>query len=170
MFKKLMPDEILDSFRALTPEKLHKKNIKALILDIDNTLVTYDDPDPTEEVEKWLLSMKNSGIKLAFVSNNSDPARVERFNKKFGFYATSKSKKPLSVGFNRALGNLEVKGSEAASLGDQIFTDVWGAKNVGAYAYLVPPIKDKTTLFFKFKRMLEKPLIKKYYKKKAKNK
>lgn len=165
MFKKLMPDRICNSFRDVTPELLKELNIKALLLDIDNTLVTYDDLDPTEEVEKWLVNMSENGIKLAFVSNNSDPSRVDRFNKKFGFYATSRSKKPLPTGFKRALSNLHVEAECAAALGDQIFTDVWAAKNVGAYAFLVPPIKDKTTLFFKTKRLLEKPIIKKYYKK-----
>jgi HAD superfamily phosphatase (TIGR01668 family) len=168
MFKRLMPDNIFGSFRELTPEYLKELGVVALLLDIDNTLVTYDDLDPTKEVKEWLLNMKENGIKLAFVSNNSDPSRVERFNKGFGFYATSRSKKPLPTGFNRALDNLGVKAENAAALGDQIFTDVWAAKNVGAYAFLVPPIKDKTTLFFKTKRWLEKPVIKKYYKNKEK--
>lgn len=162
MFKKLMPDLILESFRDLSPQFLREKNIEALLLDIDNTLVTYDDLDPTTEVENWLNSMSENGIKLAFVSNNSDPERVNRFNKKFGYFATSRSKKPLPIGFKRALKSLNVSAHSAAAIGDQIFTDVWAAKNVGAYAILVPPIKDKTTLFFKFKRMLEKPIIKKY--------
>lgn len=162
MIKKLIPDRIFESFTEITPEYLIKNKIEALLLDIDNTLVTYDDAEPTDAVIKWLEGMKGAGIKISFVSNNSSPARVEKFNEKLGFFAVSRAKKPLPHGFKRALGNMGVKPHHAASLGDQIFTDVWAARNIGAHAFLVPPIKDKTTLFFKIKRLLEKPLIKKY--------
>ncbi|MBQ7820846.1 MAG: YqeG family HAD IIIA-type phosphatase [Clostridia bacterium] len=162
MIKKLMPDRMFNSYRDITPEILSGLGIKALLLDIDNTLVTYDDPDPTDEVTAWLKQMNESGILTAFVSNNSDPSRVERFNKSLGYFAVSRAKKPLPNGFRRALEYMKVDACNAASVGDQIFTDVWAAKNVGAYAFLVPPIKDKTTLFFKAKRFLERPIIKKY--------
>ena len=162
MIKKLIPDRIFENFGQITPEYLIGNGIEALLLDIDNTLVTYDDEEPTEAVIKWLEAMKGAGIKISFVSNNSSPARVEKFNEKLGFFAVSRAKKPLTHGFKRALDNMGVKPHHAASLGDQIFTDVWAARNIGAHAFLVPPIKDKTTLFFKAKRLLEKPLIKKY--------
>ncbi len=170
MIKRLMPDRIFDSFKDITPEFLKENKIEALLLDIDNTLVTYDDPEPTEDVIKWLESMTSAGIKVAFVSNNSDPSRVEKFNEKLGFFAISRAKKPLPGGFRRALENMGVEASFAASVGDQIFTDVWAAKNTGARAFLVPPIKDKTTPFFKAKRLLERPIIKKYRELKDKHK
>lgn len=162
MINKLLPDKIFESFADITVDFLKENSIEALLLDIDNTLVTYDDPLPTEKVEKWFEDMKKAGIKLAFVSNNSDPARVEKFNEKLGFFAVSRAKKPLPYGYRRALASMNIDAKKAAGVGDQIFTDVWAAKNVGAYAILVPPIKDKTTLFFKTKRLLEKPIIKKY--------
>lgn len=164
MLKNLMPDGIFESFRDITPEMLRGMGIKALLLDIDNTLVTYDDAEPTDEVLAWLKAMEENGIKAAFVSNNESPERVNVFNKDLGLYATSRSKKPLPAGFRRAMTALGVKPHEALSVGDQIFTDVWGAKNAGAHAFLVPPIKDRTDLFFRVKRKLEKPIIKKYRK------
>lgn len=164
MIKKLMPDKIFDSFRDVTPEYLKSMNIKALLLDIDNTLVTYDEREPTKEVNEWFGTLTSNGIKLAFVSNNSDPKRVEKFNEAHGFFAVSRAGKPFARGFKRALESMKIDAANAASIGDQIFTDVWAARNVGAYAFLVPPIKDKKTLFFKAKRLLEKPLIKRYYK------
>ena len=157
-----MPDRIFNSFRDITVQYLKEQKIEALLLDIDNTLVTYEDPVPTEDVMKWLLEMKEGGIKLAFVSNNSDPSRVEKFNENLGFFSVCRAKKPLPSGFRRALASMSVQAENAASVGDQIFTDVWGAKSIGAYAFLVPPIKDKTTLFFRAKRFLERPIIKKY--------
>lgn len=164
MFKKFMPDEVFEVFADITPQFLEQKKIRALLLDIDNTLVTYDDPEPTEAVLEWIKKLCAHGIKLAFVSNNSDPERVTRFNDQLGFYAISRGKKPLPGGFIKAMDKLGVLPEETASVGDQIFTDVWAAKNAGVYAILVKPIKDKTTPFFKFKRLLEKPVLKKYRK------
>ena len=51
-----------------------------------------------------------------------------------------------------------------AIIGDQVLTDVWAGKRQKIRTYLVPPINDKKNLFFRFKRMLEKPIIRKYYK------
>lgn len=168
MLKNLMPDGMFDRFCDITPELLSEMGIKALLLDIDNTLVTYDDPEPTEEVLEWLSAMERAGIKAAFVSNNESPERVNVFNRELGLYATSRSKKPLPVGFRRAMRALGVKPSESLSIGDQIFTDVWGAKNAGARAFLVPPIKDRTDWFFRLKRRLEAPIIRKYKKENCK--
>ena len=168
MLKNLMPDGIFASFRDITPELLCEMGIKAILLDIDNTLVTYDDPEPTEEVLAWLDAMKSAGILAAFVSNNESPERVDVFNRGLGLYATSRSKKPLPVGFRRAMRALGVKPCECLAIGDQIFTDVWGGKNAGARAFLVPPIKDRTDWFFRFKRKLEAPIIRKYKKKNGK--
>ena len=168
MLKNLMPDGIFESFRDITPELLCEMGIKAILLDIDNTLVTYDDPEPTEEVLAWLDAMKSAGILAAFVSNNESPERVDVFNRGLGLYATSRSKKPLPVGFRRAMRALGVKPCECLAIGDQIFTDVWGGKNAGARAFLVPPIKDRTDWFFRLKRKLEAPIIRKYNKKNGK--
>lgn len=168
MLKNLMPDGIFASFRDITPELLCEMGIKAILLDIDNTLVTYDDPEPTEEVLAWLDAMKSAGILAAFVSNNESPERVDVFNRGLGLYATSRSKKPLPVGFRRAMRALGVKPCECLAIGDQIFTDVWGGKNAGARAFLVPPIKDRTDWFFRLKRKLEAPIIRKYKKKNGK--
>ena len=168
MLKNLMPDGIFASFRDITPELLCEMGIKAILLDIDNTLVTYDDPEPTDEVLAWLDAMKSAGILAAFVSNNESPERVDVFNRGLGLYATSRSKKPLPVGFRRAMRALGVKPCECLAIGDQIFTDVWGGKNAGARAFLVPPIKDRTDWFFRLKRKLEAPIIRKYKKKNGK--
>lgn len=168
MLKNLMPDGMFDRFCDITPELLGKMGIKALLLDIDNTLVTYDDPEPTAEVLEWLAAMEAAGIKAAFVSNNESSERVDTFNRELGLYATSRSKKPLPVGFRRAMRALGVKPTECLSIGDQIFTDVWGAKNAGAKAFLVPPIKDRTDWFFRLKRKLEAPIIRKYKEKNGK--
>ena len=91
--KYLIPDMMPEHFYDVTPEMVKNYGGKALICDIDNTLVTYDDPEPTEKVLEWIKNMSENGIAVSFVSNN-DWDRVKLFNKDLGFVAYAKSGKP----------------------------------------------------------------------------
>ena len=166
--KKLLPDIYLDDIYSIDLDGLAKRGIKALILDIDNTLVTYDDPEPTEPVAKWFGELEKRGISFAFVSNNN-ANRVGRFNSGLGCPAFPKAGKPSVKKINEALGALGALPEETASVGDQVFTDVLAANRAGLYSVLVKPIKDKKSLFFRFKRLLERPVIAKYRKETQKN-
>ena len=159
-----MPDACLGRHTELTVERLRADGVRALVLDIDNTLEPYENPDATEQTLLWLRSLTEAGIRIAFVSNNGRE-RVERFNRPFSFPYYYKAKKPFAVNIRRALVDMNVKAEEAALMGDQIFTDVLAAHNAGLRAYLVPPIKDKTDVLTRFKRLLERPILKRYQKK-----
>lgn len=157
-----VPDYYFDTVYFITPKLLSDSGIKAIILDIDNTLVPYEIPEPTDEVSAWLKNMWDNGIKTAFVSNNHKE-RVELFNKTLGCPAFYDSGKPLKKSCKKALEALGTLPSETAIIGDQVFTDVLaGRMSKLGKTFLVKPIKDKTNLFFKFKRLLEKPVIRKY--------
>lgn len=164
MFENFLPDEIFDNIYAITPELLKNAGIGALILDIDNTLVTYDDPKPTEPVAAWLDAMHTAGIRTAFVSNNHAP-RVDGFCEGMDCYHHADSGKPSRRFLREAMAHMGSDVTNTAAIGDQLFTDVWAAKRTGIRAYLVPPIKDKTSLFFRAKRLLEKPFLRMYHKK-----
>ena len=165
MLKKLLPDFYFEHFYDVTPEFLAENGIDALLLDLDNTLAPYEQAEPDERILLWLDSLKNSGIAYAFISNNSSSERIEIFNRTIGAPAYAKSGKPLAKKtIDKALAKLGRKSNGAAFMGDQIFTDVWAGKFNGMKAILVPPIKDKKNLFFRFKRALEKPLLKIYFK------
>ena len=160
-----VPDLYFDTVYEVTPEILTARGVKALILDIDNTLVPYEIPEPTAEVRAWLTGMWDAGIKTAFVSNNHKE-RVELFNKELGCPAFYDSGKPLKKSCVRALSALGVAPSECAIIGDQVFTDVVAGRISSLNtAILVKPIKDRTDLFCKFKRLLEKPVIARYNRK-----
>ena len=156
-----MPDLYLDDIYGITPEMLLERGIGAVLLDIDNTLVTYDDPMPTESVLKWLSALSEAGIKAAFISNNHKD-RVELFNSELKYFATWDSGKPFIKCHKRAMAELGTDRDSTAVIGDQIFTDVWSGKRLGLYAILVKPIKDKTSLFNRSKRALEKPILRRY--------
>lgn len=161
--KLLMPDEMYETFDLVTPEHLTSLGIKYIFSDIDNTLATYDDPTPPENVLRWLDSMNENGIKVAFVSNNKKE-RVELFNKDLGYVAYHKAKKPLTKKLRMAMRDFGAKKEESLLLGDQLLTDAAAGRRAGMYVIIVPPIKDVLTPFFRFKRKIEMPYIEKFKK------
>ena len=163
----LVPDFRFKMFDELTTEILIENGIKGVVLDIDNTLEPYEHPLPGEHVKAWLESLKNAGISASFVSNNNRE-RVELFNGELGLPAFCKAGKPFKKNILRAMGIMGTTRENTLLMGDQVFTDVWAARNAGIKAALVPPINDKRDVFTRFKRLLEKPILKKYDKKKAK--
>ena len=161
------PDYMFGTFAQVTPEFLKSIGVRALLIDIDNTLAPYEEPDPNERVLDWFAELEKNGIRAALVSNNGKE-RVERFNKplfeRFGVTAYPNSHKPFAGTLECAMEGMETTPAETAMLGDQILTDCFAGKHIGLRAIIVPPIKDKTNLFFRFKRLLERPFIRKYAK------
>lgn len=160
-----MPDYRFEKFDDVTPDFLVSIGIKGILLDIDNTLEPYENAKPGTRVVTWLKLLDESGIKCAIVSNN-EKERVEKFNKDLCLPAYYKAKKPFKKNLLAAMVDIGTAPSETVFIGDQIFTDVWAARNAGLRAILVPPIKDKTDIITKFKRLLERPIISKYEKRK----
>lgn len=163
----LLPEYRFDSFDLATPEFLLSIGIKGVILDIDNTLEPYEHAIPGEKVVFWINSLREHGIKTAIVSNNNK-ARVELFNKDFKMPAYFKAKKPFKKNILLAMKDIETDRSNTIFMGDQVFTDVWAAHNAKIKAILVPPINDKRDPFTRFKRFLERLILKRYEKRKNK--
>lgn len=142
----------------ITPGFLLGNNIKGLLLDLDNTLTTHDNPVPGEGVMDWLKKIKDAGIKMVIVSNNHSP-RVKPFADMLGLDFVCEGKKPLSSGFNRAQKRMKVPFSQLAVVGDQIFTDMLGANLKRVRGIFVYPIEHEKTRFFKLKRWAERPFL-----------
>ena len=147
----------------ISTEILKRDGISAVIFDIDNTLAPYEEAEPSDKIKNYFKELHENGIKTVFVSNNHGP-RVELFSKTLDTPFFADSKKPLGKNMKKAMKLMGSDTGNTAIIGDQIFTDVWAGKRQRIRTYLVPPIKDKTNLFFKFKRMLEKPIVIEYYK------
>lgn len=156
------PTRAYKSILSVTPEILREMGVTALILDIDNTMTTHDNPKPLDGLFQWLDSMRENGIKMMIVSNNHVP-RVTPFAELLGLDFIPEGAKPLPVGYKKAADKLGVPKSEICTIGDQLFTDILGAKLFGIKSILVPPIEPEKTLFFKIKRGLEKPFLPKEY-------
>ncbi len=161
----LLPDYRFERFDEITPSFLSSIGVRGVLLDIDNTLEPYENAVPGESVVLWLKALEGLGIKAGFVSNN-DQERVELFNKDLRLTAFWKARKPFSKNVLLAMKQMGVTPEETIFIGDQIFTDVWAAKNAHIRSILLPPINDKRDIFTKFKRALEKIILLGYDKKK----
>ena len=163
MKNPLMPDYMFRTFDEITPAFLTSLGVKAILADIDNTLAPYEQPEPDERIKGWIASLAEAGIGIAFVSNN-DWERVNRFNATLGVPAYAKSGKPFKKNLVKAMNDLGGTLETTVMLGDQLLTDALAGHNLGVKCLIVPPIRDKKNAFFKFKRWLEKPVVKKFKK------
>ena len=160
----LMPDYMFRTFDEITPAFLQSLGIRAILADIDNTLAPYEQPEPDDRIKNWIASLAAAGIAIAFVSNN-DRERVELFNRTLGVPAYWKSGKPFKKNLIKAMNDLGGTRETTVMLGDQLLTDALAGHNLGVKCLIVPPIRDKKNAFFRFKRWLEKPTVKKFKKK-----
>ena len=160
----LVPEKIYETVYDIPLEYLVKKGIKLVMLDIDNTLVTYDDEVPTQENLEWFSALKALGINIVFLSNNNID-RVEKYCKGLDALYFADAHKPLVRFHNAAIRHFGVHPSECMAIGDQLFTDVLAAHMIGARAIKVSPIKDLTGSFTRFKRKCEIPFVNLYYRK-----
>ena len=163
MKNPMMPDYMFRTFDEITPAFLTSLGVKAILADIDNTLAPYEQPEPDERIKGWIASLAEAGIGIAFVSNN-DWERVNRFNATLGVPAYAKSGKPFKKNLIKAMNDLGGTLETTVMLGDQLLTDALAGHNLGVKCLIVPPIRDKKNAFFRFKRWLEKPVVKKFKK------
>lgn len=143
----------------ITVEFLNKKNIKGLILDVDNTLSTHHGMSLVEGLEEWISAMEEAGIKLIILSNSKE-RRVKPFAEKIALDYSSLGCKPLPFGYMKVKRRLGLKRKEIATVGDQMFTDVMGGNLYGITTIMTDLILAEDKLSFKIRRKLEKKFLK----------
>ena len=152
-----LPKIITQSLTDITPELLKVRNIRLLMLDFDNTIVPYTTNIPTEKMEKWLQDMNNSDIQVCIVSNSHND-RVPKFCAQRNLDCITHAKKPFSKGIKECLAKYAIPASQAALVGDQIYTDTLGANGAGVTGILVEAI-DNHNFWLKARHVLEMPFI-----------
>ena len=150
----IYPDAYFKRVEEINVEFLNKHKIKALLLDVDNTLVDHT-KKMTESVIKWAKELKGQGVKLYILSNTNDKQKIENIVKKIDIPYQLFSMKPLKRGFKKAQKALGEKNENIAIVGDQIFTDVIGGNRCNMYTILVEPIKEKDFWYTAWKRPIE---------------
>lgn len=156
------PEYLFCSVQSITPDFLKKHGIRALVLDVDNTLTAHGSQVLPPEVEQWLNSMRTAKIQLMIASNNSEN-RVKPFAEKIGLDFVAMSCKPLTYGLARARKKFGVEKSAMAIVGDQLFTDRLAGAFYGIKALVVEPCGEELNWGVKVKRVLERPFLKKFH-------
>lgn len=159
----IYPKAYFKSVKDITIDFLKKNNIKALILDVDNTVLDFDLKIP-DGVKEWCEELKKQNIKFCILSNTNKVEKVKLVANSLDIPYFYFAKKPLKCGFKKTLKLLNEKPENSASVGDQIFTDVIGANRSKVFSILVEPISKKDILATRIKRPLENMVIKRYLK------
>ena len=150
----LYPNAYFEKVEDITIQFLIKNKIKALILDVDNTLI-----DKTEKLSQdiidWAKNLKGQGVKLYILSNTNRKKKVEKIARKLDIPFEYFGMKPLKIGFNKVKKELKEESSRIAVVGDQIFTDIIGGNRSKMFTILVEPINEKEYWYTAWKRPIE---------------
>lgn len=156
----LRPDVRAQSVSEVTPESLRARGIDGVLVDLDDTLMSSSASEPALGVLDWLTSLKSAGIGVAILSNGQRD-RVAAFARLAGVPAIAMAGKPFASSFRRGLELLgQPPVARTAMIGDQLFTDVLGAKRAGLTTILVRPLSKGKLPHTRLARRLERMLLK----------
>jgi HAD superfamily phosphatase (TIGR01668 family) len=157
----LRPTVMCDRVTEINPQLLQELGVKALLLDVDNTITSYVSKEPLDGSVRWAHELQKLGYTVYIVSNNYRD-RVSAISKKFGLPFVSFALKPFPVGFAKARRTIGVGKDECLVVGDQVFTDILGANLGGMKSVLLTPIETEKSTSFKIRRYFESKLRPKY--------
>ena len=162
--KLFLPNEYVKNVYHVQPEDLKKRGIKGVITDLDNTLIEWDRPNATPQLEEWFLKMTEQGIQVTVVSHNNEQ-RVKDFADPLGIPFIHSARKPFVRAFKRAIREMQLQPDEVVVIGDQLLTDVLGGNRVGLHTILVVPVAQTDGLVTRFNRKIERRIMRNMKKK-----
>lgn len=139
MFKRLLPDQIVQTIYDIDLQALVDQGIRGMMTDLDNTLVGAGTALATPELVAWLARVKERGLQAVVLSNNNE-TRVSTFAKPLGIPYIPAARKPFGAAFRRGLELMQLRPDEVVIVGDQMLTDVLGGRRAGLHTILVTPI------------------------------
>ena len=152
ILERFYPDEYVASTYKIPFEKLYEEGYRGVIFDIDNTLVPHGAP-ADERAKKLFARLREIGFESCLISNNQEP-RVKMFNEEIQTRYIYNAHKPSTKNYIRAMEEMGTDKGNTVFVGDQLFTDVWGAKRAGIHNILVKPIHPKEEIQIVLKRYL----------------
>ena len=167
MLETFYPDQYVDSAYELPFEELYEKGYRGIIFDVDNTLVPHGAPADKRSRELF-VRLREIGFSTCILSNNKEP-RVAPFAKEVDSPYLFKGGKPSRKGYQKAMFVMKTGRHNTLFVGDQLFTDVWGARRTGLHSILVKPIDPKEEIQIVLKRYLEAVVLW-FYRRRKKNK
>jgi len=162
MFDMFFPDRYVASAYVIDYEQLYEKGFRGLLFDIDNPLVPHGAPADDRAV-KLFGRLKEIGYRCCLISNNQEP-RVKMFNEKIKVDYVYNAHKPSTKNYKKAMEIMGTYTDNTLFIGDQLFTDVWGAKRAGIGNILVKPIHPREEVQIVLKRYLERIVLHFYLK------
>ena len=165
MFDMFFPDRYVASTYVIDFEQLYEEGYRGLIFDIDNTLVPHGAP-ADKRATALFDRLKSIGFRCCLISNNQEP-RVKMFNQDIGVDYVYNAHKPSTKNYVKAMEIMGTDKENSLFIGDQLFTDVWGAKRAGIRNILVKPIHPKEEIQIVLKRYLDRVVLH-FYKKNLK--
>ncbi|WP_295728436.1 YqeG family HAD IIIA-type phosphatase [uncultured Limosilactobacillus sp.] len=159
MIAKFKPTWMVKTVYNISPDQLKRQGIKAVLSDLDNTLIAWNNPDGTPELRQWMTDLRRAGIPLIVVSNNS-AQRVAKAVQHLQLPFVSRSLKPLSFGISTARQRLGLSKSEVVMVGDQLMTDMLAANVAGVRSILVQPLINTDKWDTRINRFFEKFVMK----------
>lgn len=156
------PEYVFKDVTHITPDFLAQMGIRALVLDIDNTLTGDGSQELPAEVAAWLDAMRAAGVRMTIVSNGR-PKRVRPFAQKVGLQYVCMAGKPLTYGLIAARLRLGVSRRQMAMVGDQLYADKLAASLYGIPALIVLARGPDRGAQVKLKRKWEKKHWQKFY-------
>lgn len=166
MLKRFYPNGYADSSYAINYEELYKRGYRGILFDIDNTLVSHG-AKADERAKELINKLKKIGFKVCLISNNKEE-RVRTFNDDVLVEYIYDAHKPSTKGYQKAMETIGTHKENTIFIGDQIFTDVFGANRAGLKTILVKPIHPKEEIQIVLKRYLEKIVLFFYLRKRNK--
>lgn len=162
--KRLYPCEEAESAYKIDYQKEYDKGIRGVLFDVDNTLVEHGAPATKQAVELF-EKLHKIGLRTCVISNNKEE-RVSPFANAVGSNYVYKANKPSVAGYIKGMQNMATDAETTIFVGDQIFTDIYGANRAGIRTYLVKPIHPKEEIQIVLKRYLEKIVLFFYHRRK----
>lgn len=157
MLEPFYPKKQTDSAYDIPYGVLYEQGIRGVIFDVDNTLVAHGAPADDRTLQLF-RDFKRMGMKTCLLSNNREP-RVASFAAQVDSPYLSMGRKPSIAGYKRAMELMGTDREHTVFVGDQLFTDVYGANKAGVYSYLVKPIHPKEEIQIVLKRWLESVVL-----------
>ena len=150
----LYPKAYFEKVQDITIQFLIKNKIKALVLDVDNTLIAKN-KEISEEIISWAKEIRGQGVKLYILSNTNDKKKVIKIANTLKIPYAYFGMKPLKIGFKKVQKQLQEPFERIAIVGDQIFTDIIGGNRCKMFTILVDPIEEKEYWYTAWKRPIE---------------
>jgi len=155
-----MPDDYQKTIFDIDFTALKKLGVNGLLIDVDNTLIPYDENLPGENLIQLFQKIRSLGFSIMIISNNHVP-RIRNFAEKIHCPFIAQAKKPMKSGFIKAIKSLHIADySEICVIGDQLMTDIYGARRLGLKSILVDAVKRNNEKWFtRLNRRIEKRML-----------